>query len=71
MSVLTLEGVIKQGQIQLISPVRLPEDTKVYVLIPAIQADRRARIVSPRLVHPGQASDFVLEVIEETTNANV
>ena len=64
MAILTLEGVVENGQIRLPDEVTLPEHTKVYVVVPAIQSGRPAHIYSPRLVHPEHAADFALQVIE-------
>lgn len=63
MSVLTVEGVVKQGKIELTTDIELPEDAKVYIIIPDAQIQPRARIVSPRLVYPEQVADFTLTVI--------
>ena len=71
MGVVTLEGVVEQGQIRLKDDIRLPEKTKVYVIVPDIQIKRGARIFSPRLAHPEQAVDFEMEVIEEAPDASV
>ena len=71
MSVATFEGVVEQGRIRLESGVRLPENTKVYVVVPDIQIERTARMISPRLAHPEQAKEFELEVIDEAANARV
>jgi hypothetical protein len=65
MGVATFEGVVEQGRIRLKTNVRLPGNTKVYVIVPAIQIERSAHIFSPRLAHPEQAADFELEVISE------
>jgi hypothetical protein len=71
MSIVTLEGVVEHGQIRLKDDIRLPDKTKVYVIVPDIQIKRDARIFSPRLVHPEQAADFEMEVIEESPDASV
>jgi hypothetical protein len=64
MSVFTIEGVVEKGVVRLKDGVRLPDHTKVLVVVPGIEAEPAARIMSPRLAHPEQASDFVLEVLE-------
>ena len=71
MSVITLEGVVEQGQIRLPADVHLPEKTRVYVIVPDIQSEPARNIVSPRLVHPEQIAEFKMQVIEESTNAGV
>ncbi len=63
MGIVTLEGVVERGQIRLKADVRLPEKTKVYVIVPDIQIEQGARIFSPRLTPPEQAADFEMQVI--------
>ena len=61
MGVVTLEGIVEHGQIRLKTSIRLPENTKVYVVVPDIQVERHARVFSPRLAHPEQAVDFEMK----------
>ncbi len=70
MGIATYEGVVQYGQIRLRKNVRLPEQTKVYVLVPE-QETKQVRVVSPRLVHPEQAADFRKEMIEVGSDAEV
>ncbi len=69
MRVATYEAFVESGQIRLPGDLRLPENTKVYVVVPDNDAPR-ARIASPRLDHPEQAADFALSV-EENRDAGV
>ncbi len=62
MSILTLECVVDQGQIRLPANVRLPEHTRVYVLVPDVQIEAVARVASPRLAHRADVADFAMEV---------
>jgi len=71
MGVATFEGVVEQGRIHLKTDIRLPDKTKVYVIVPDIQIERSAYIFSPRLVHPEQSADFELEVVEESPDASI
>lgn len=71
MSIITLEGVIENGQVRLMGNVRLPQNTRVYVVVPDIQVEEVAHIYSPRLAHPEQAVDFTLEVTEEAPDASL
>ncbi len=64
MSVMTLEGIIDHGQIRLKTNMHLPDNTKVYVIIPDVQIEQVVRISSPRLAHPEQAADFAMEIVE-------
>ena len=64
MAIATLEGVVENGQIRLRDGVTLPENTRVYVVIPDLEAATKAHVYSPRLARPEQASDFAKQVIE-------
>jgi len=70
-SVITLEGIVEHNQIRLTGNVRLPDNTKVYVIVPGVQVEQVAHIYSPRLAYPEQAADFTMEVIEEPSDASV
>ncbi len=69
MPVVTLEGIVQNGQIRLTTDRPLPENSKVYVVIPESDPGPPMRLHSPRLVHPEQVADFVKEVIEGTGDA--
>ncbi len=71
MAILTVEGVVENGQIRLRDHVTLPEHTKVYVVIPDIETAPQAHIYSPHLVHPGQAVDFTKQIIEVSADAEL
>lgn len=71
MAISTLEGVVKGGQIRLRDNVQLPEDTEVFVIIPDFASVPRTRILSPRLVRPEQATDFVKDVGEANDDAGL
>jgi hypothetical protein len=65
MSAATFEGVVEQGQIKLNSEVRLPDGTKVYIVVPDIEIEKQGvRLHSPRLARPEQSAEFEMEVIE-------
>jgi len=63
------EGIVENGQIRLMPDIRLPEKTKVYVLVPAQQTNLVAHIYSPRLANPNDADAFVMEVVQESADA--
>lgn len=65
MSVVSYEGIVENGRVRLEPGVRLPENTKVYVLVPGAPVPPTAQLRSPRLAHPEQAADFAMEVVEE------
>ena len=71
MNVVTFEGIVDQGQIRLKTNVRLPDKTKVYIVVPNFQVEQVVHIFTPRLAHPEQAADFKMEVVEELSDANV
>lgn len=56
MQVTTIEGIVKNGQIQITEDVKLPEMAKVYIVIPPSETVKR--IMSPRLVNKADAKDF-------------
>jgi len=65
----TYEAVYEDGVIRLAENVRLPEHTKVYVVVPEGTIEPTYRVGIPRLAHPHQAADFVKEVVEESFDA--
>lgn len=71
MSVITLEGIVEHGQIRLKTNIQLPENIKVFVVIPNIEVQQSARILSPRLANPEQVADFKMEVTEDVGNASL
>ena len=71
MRVTTFEGFVENGQIRLPVSIRLPEKTKVYVVVPDIEVSSVPYIGSPRLVHREQAAYFKKEVVEDEENAGV
>ena len=71
MSIVTIEGVVEHGQIRLKSDVHLPDNTKVYVVVPGMQVQQVAYVISPRLARPEQVNDFKLEIVEEPADASV
>ena len=71
MPLTTFEGTVKNGQIQLPDNLSLPEDTKVYVLVPGVESDERPRLRSPRLADPRKIVDFQKQVITGSSDADV
>lgn len=67
----TYEGVVENGHVTLPPDADIPEKTRVYVLVPDADAQRKHKVMSPRLAHPEQAKDFELQVIEDTTDAGL
>jgi hypothetical protein len=71
MNVTAFEGIVENGQIKLPEAVRLPDQTRVYVVVPARETGPIIHMASPRLVHPEDAARFVKEVTEEPEDARV
>ena len=75
MGVVTYEAVVENGQVRLPAEARLPENTKVYVVVPEVVIDIEtppvAHLCSPRLANPADAALFKMEVVEESRNAEL
>lgn len=71
MSLSAFEGIVENGRIRLRDDVQLPEQTKVYVIVPGSAHAPEPHLYSPRLAHPEQAADFTKQVIEGVTDAGV
>ena len=75
MGVLTIEGIVDNGQIKLTSDVQLPEHTKVYIVVPDMKIEQTfhlsVHLLSPRLKNPEQATEFEMEVIEDSSDASL
>ena len=57
MQITTIQGIVKNGRIQLIEDYELPEAAEVFVIIPKMKK-QTARIMSPRLVNKSDAKFF-------------
>ena len=71
MSTVTYEGIVQGGRIRLKGNVNLPENARVYVIVPDVDVERVARLATPHLVNREQAQDFKMEVAEESTDDGV
>jgi len=71
MTISTFEGIVENGQIRLRNNVTLPENSKVYIIIPDFETAPQARVSSPRLVHPEQAADFAKKIVEVSADAEL
>jgi hypothetical protein len=65
MKVVTYEGVVENGCVQLPAEAHVPDQSRVYVIIPEMESPGTIHIRSPRLADPSQAPLFKLEVTEE------
>jgi hypothetical protein len=59
-----IEATVEAGQVKLPPHLRLPDHTKVYILVPEAPAPA-PQIATPRLLHPQEAADFRKTVAEE------
>jgi hypothetical protein len=64
MKVLAYEAIVERGEVKLTETVRLPEQAKVYVVVPGVEDLPPSRIQTPRLLQPEQVSDFAMEILE-------
>jgi hypothetical protein len=67
----TYEGIIENGRVKLPSNVGIPEQTRVYVLVPGNENLSTPYVASPQLSNREQLKDFEKRIIEDTTDANV
>jgi predicted DNA-binding antitoxin AbrB/MazE fold protein len=70
-----VDAIFSQGAFRPVEPLALPEGTRVHLRFieeeaSASPAPPAAKIHSPKLAHPEDAADFVMEV-RETGNAGV
>lgn len=63
MQITTIQGIVKNGQIELTEDYELPESAEIYVVIPKMEK-RKAKIMSPRVVDKSKLNDFKREIIE-------
>lgn len=64
MQITTIQGIVKNGQIQLSEDVKLLEMTEVYVVVPKMES-QRAKIMSSRLFNKSDAEKFVKKIEDE------
>jgi len=57
MQITTIEGIVKNGQIQFSEDIELPENAIVYVVIPSMKINTK-KIMSPHLIEKETANDF-------------
>lgn len=62
MRITTYEAIIENGQVRLTEDAYIPDNTKVYVIVPTGEFTSRVRLASPRLAHAEQAAAFAKDV---------
>ena len=72
MTIATYEGVVRKGQNFFKTNIALPDETRVYIIVPEIKKPK-TQILSPHFVHREDASRFRMEVdiIEDKPDAKV
>jgi len=70
MKVLDFEATVENGRIELPPEARLPEHTRVRVVV-EVGEPRVYRMLSPRLADPEQAADFQMDVSPEPVDADL
>ena len=71
MAVVTYEGIVEKGKVRLKANIHLPENAKVYVIVPDGQVEKIARVLTPHLKNPKQVEDFKMEVSEDLPDASL
>jgi predicted DNA-binding antitoxin AbrB/MazE fold protein len=68
-----VDAIFSQGAFRPLEPLALPEGTRVHLSVEEQEHSSNggaARVRTPRLAHPEDAADFVMEV-RETGNGDV
>jgi len=68
-----IDAIFSQGAFRPLEPLALPEGTRVHLSVEeetSAASIPTAKIHTPKLAHPEDAADFVMEV-RETGNAGV
>ena len=58
----TYEATVQDGRVVLLEDAHIPDNTRVYVVVPAADDSHRVRMTTPRLVHRDEAADFTMQV---------
>ena len=66
----TYEGIVEDGHVTLLPNLHSRKNAGLHIGARCRNAET-FYVGSPRLVHPGQAKDFEMQVIEDTTDADV
>ena len=66
----TYEGTIINGQVRFSEEVKLPERSRVLVIVPEEDQPLTGHVYTPRLAQPEKVRDFAMEV-EEARDARV
>jgi hypothetical protein len=58
MTITAYEGLLEKGKIRLKTGVHLPDNTRVYVVVPDTQTKKTARVTSPCLGDRKKVAEF-------------
>ncbi len=67
----TYEATVRDGCVVLPEDAHIPDNTRVYVVVPASNVAERVRMMSPRLVHRDDVRDFTMQVEREGDDARL
>jgi hypothetical protein len=68
----TYEATGQDGRVVLPEDAqKIPDNTRVYVVVPEADDAHRVRMMTPRLVHRGEAADFMMLVELEGDDARL
>jgi hypothetical protein len=67
----TYEATVQDGRVVLPEEAHIPDNTRVYVVVPEADDAHRIRMVTPRLVHRDEAADFTMQVELEGDDARL
>jgi hypothetical protein len=65
MSVTTYEVTVENGQIQLPEHIQLPENAKIYIVVPNVKTPKVAHVNTPHPVQPQQQVNFTQEILDD------
>jgi hypothetical protein len=68
---ITFEATVQDGRIVLPDGARIPDNTRVYVVVPETKDLESVRIMSPHLAHRNDLRDFTMEVEREDQDARL
>jgi hypothetical protein len=67
----TYEATVRDGRVVLPEDAYIPDNTRVYVVVPASDADERVPMMSPRLVDRADVKDSTMQVEREGDDARL
>lgn len=62
---------MENGRVKLPPEAAVPDRTRVYVIVPDVEAVPALFVPSPHLANPEQIKDFEKRIVDDITNAGV